>query len=320
MSYCLAIRTASGLVFASDSRTHGGVDDVNAYSKMHRFDAFGDRVFVLLSAGNLSTTQAVLRRLREGVADAAHASQVRGASAPGRGGGKPSAVAKLKQLASFMGAGSASRVMERVSRRQADAPGAAAEGLPAPAASAPRPPEASPLTHAETVFDAAEGVGRLSRAVREEHRADEEDARFGASFILGGQIAGQPPELCLIYPEGNCIVPSPEKPFLQIGETQYGKPILDRFVTFDTPLADAARCALVSLDSTMRSNLAVGPPLELAVLERDGLAITRHERFEADAPFLLDVQASWSATVARGMRELPRFPWEAARGSEARSA
>ena len=131
------------------------------------------------------------------------------------------------------------------------------------------------------MFDGAEAIGRLSRSVQEEHRAGGEDAKFGASFILGGQIAGQPPELCLIYPEGNCIMPSPEKPFLQIGEIQYGKPILDRFLTLDTPLADAARCALVSLDSTMRSNLAVGPPIELALYEQDALRLARHERFEA---------------------------------------
>lgn len=302
MSYCLAIRTASGLVFASDSRTHGGVDDVNAYSKMHRFEAFEDRVFVLLSAGNLSTTQAVLRRLGEG-AEATPAAG-RGAAAAGRHARKPGAASRLKQLAAFMRSAGAPRPGQAASQR-----GGAADAAP------PMPPEGTPLRDAETVFDAAEAIGRLSRTVREEHRMHGEDARFGASFILGGQIAGQPPELCLIYPEGNCIVPSPDKPFLQIGEIQYGKPILDRFLTFDTPLADAARCALVSLDSTMRSNLAVGPPIELAVYEQDALRLARHERYAADAPFLLDVQASWSATVARGMGELPRFPWEGGDGA-----
>ena len=82
-----------------------------------------------------------------------------------------------------------------------------------------------------------------------------------------------------------------------------------------TPLADAARCALVSLDSTIRSNLAVGPPVELAIYERDALRLSRYERYEADAPWLLDLQASWSATVARGMQVLPRFPWETSDGA-----
>ena len=299
MSYCLAIRTASGLVFASDSRTHGGVDDVHAYSKMHRFEAFEDRVFVLLSAGNLSTTQAVLRRLGEGTESAA------GRSAGTAGARKPGAASRLKQLAAFMRSAGA-RAGQEAPRR----PAAASPAVPTS-------PQGAPLRDAETVFDAAEAIGRLSRSVQEEHRAGGEDAKFGASFILGGQIAGQPPELCLIYPEGNCIMPSPEKPFLQIGEIQYGKPILDRFLTLDTPLADAARCALVSLDSTMRSNLAVGPPIELALYEQDALRLARHERFEADAPFLLDVQASWSATVARGMGELPHFPWEGGAGAGA---
>lgn len=314
MSYCLAIRTASGLVFASDSRTHGGVDDVNAYSKMHRFETFADRVLVLLSAGNLSTTQAVLRRLRDSVAGTARAGQDAPA-AGGLAGAKPRGVSRLRQLASFMRPSGAAHRAEGAEGRPADAVGASAQGAPAhEPASAWDGATRCPLTHADTVFAAAQAVGRLSRAVREEHRADGDAARFGASFILGGQIAGQPPELCLVYPEGNCIVPPPERPFLQIGETQYGKPILDRFITFETPLADAARCALVSLDSTMRSNLAVGPPLELAILVPGAMRLARHERFEADSPFLVETQASWSATVARGMRELPRFPWEAADG------
>ena len=241
MSYCLAIQTDHGLVFASDSRTHGGVEQVNTYSKMHRFEVSGERVFVLLSAGNLSTTQSVVHRID----------------------------------------------------RQFEAP------------------EAHGLLRAATLFDAAEYVGRTSREIRDGQRAHEGDATFDASFLLGGQIRGRPPEICLIYPEGNCIRAPTEKPFLQIGETQYGKPILDRFVTPATSLADAARCALVSLDSTIRSNLAVGPPVELALYERDALRLSRYERYEADAPWLLDLQASWSATVARGMQVLPRFPWEA---------
>lgn len=240
VSYCLAIQTDRGLVFASDSRTHGGVDQVNAYSKMHRFEVSGERVFVLLSAGNLSTTQSVVHRI--------------------------------------------DRQFEK--------------------------PAGHGLLRAATLFDAAEYVGGMSRDIRNDHVAHNADANFDASFLIGGQIRGQAPEICLIYPEGNCIRAPAEKPFLQIGETQYGKPILDRIVTPSTPLDDAARCALVSLDSTMRSNLAVGPPIELAIYERDALRLSRHERYEADAPWLLDLQASWSATVARGMRVLPRFPWE----------
>ena len=247
MSYCLAIQTDRGLVFASDSRTHGGVDQVNTYSKMHRFEVGGERVFVLLSAGNLSTTQGVVHRID----------------------------------------------------RQFEEPGGHG------------------LLRAATLFDAAEYVGRMSREIRGDHGAHNAEANFDATFLLGGQIRGRPPDICLIYPEGNCIRAPADKPFLQIGETQYGKPILDRIVTPSTSLADAARCAMVSLDSTMRSNLAVGPPLELAIYERDAFRLSRYERYEADASWLLDLQASWSATVTRGMRVLPRFPWEARSGVDA---
>ena len=241
MSYCLAIKTDSGLVFASDSRTHGGVDQISLYSKLHRFEVDDERVFVLLSAGNLSTTQAVLHRVNH----------ERGKSSTRHG-----------------------------------------------------------LYRAETLFDAAEYVGHLSREAQNVHREKNQGTKFNASFILGGQIAGHDPDLFLIYPEGNCIRVPETSPFLQIGETKYGKPILDRFIQAETPLEDASRCALLSIDSTMRSNLAVGPPVDLAVYVKDAFKLAHCVRYEADSPFFMELRESWSATVLQGVHDLPRFDWE----------
>ena len=242
MSYCLAIKTNEGLVFASDSRTHGGVDQVNTYRKMHRFAVNSKRYFVLLSSGNLATTQAVVKSIE--------------------------------------------RDLEHMVRKRG-------------------------FASMDTLFDAADYVGKLSREVQTEHEArNSEGASFEASFILGGQVQGRDPNLYLIYPEGNTIAVPETHPFLQIGETKYGKPILDRIVTDDVPLADAARCALVSIDSTMRSNLAVGPPIEVEVYRSGTFSQTFYEQFPADSETLLAIQESWAATLRQGMSKLPRFDWE----------
>jgi len=243
MTYCLAIKVRDGIVFASDSRTNAGVDYVSTYHKMHIFDVATDRFFVLLAAGNLATSQAVVNAIR----------------------------------------------------RDLETPDAD-----------------SGLRAHHYLFDAAHYVGAISQRVQQEHREalDRSQINPEASFILGGQIAGREHNIYLIYPQGNYIAASEETPYLQIGETKYGKPILDRVIRPDTSLEDASRCALVSLDSTMRSNISVGPPLEIFVYYKDSLTGGRRMSLSYGTPLYTQLQKSWNEGIRRAFNRLPRFDWE----------
>lgn len=241
MTYCLAIRVNSGLVFASDSRTNAGVDHVSTYSKMHSFAWPGNRFFTLLSAGNLATTQAVVKRLR--------------------------ADCELTDAQNLCGV------------RDIDA--------------------------------AASYVGMVSTEVqRQQAQRDTMSTNFEATFIFGGQIQGGRPGIFLIYPQGNYIHESPDLPFLQIGETKYGKPILDRVIRPDTPLELAGRCALVSLNSTIRSNLTVGPPLELLMYRADAFDEGHRLTMSESDPFYRSLSDAWSEGLKRALNSLPAFDWE----------
>ena len=241
MTYCVAIAVDRGLVFASDSLTNAGVDNISTYRKLHSFIWEGDRVLALLSAGNLATTQAVVRRLETDAAS--------------------------------------------------------------------EDPNTVGLQNIATLSEAAAYVGRISCEVQTQHQQGQQlaDVNMGASFILGGQIGREPPGMFLIYPEGNFITASSEQPFLQIGEFKYGKPILDRVIEHNTSLEDAARCALVSLDSTMRSNLTVGPPLDLLIYETDSLKVKIDTRYQDDDPYLTALRLQWRQGIKRAFEELPRF-------------
>ncbi|MDH3514903.1 MAG: proteasome-type protease [Gammaproteobacteria bacterium] len=162
------------------------------------------------------------------------------------------------------------------------------------------------------LFDAAQYVGHLSQRVQSSSGAlmKENGTSIEARFILGGQIHGRDPNIYLIYPEGNYITASLETPYLQIGETKYGKPILDRIIRPETSLEDAARCALVSIDSTMRANISVGPPVELAIYQRDSLSLERRLSFDYGTPFFSGMQKSWNKGLRRAFDQLPRFDWE----------
>lgn len=244
MTYCVAIEVNDGLVFAADTRTSGSFDDVRVYKKLHVYEWPGDRVFVILSSGNLATTQLMNWRLK----------------------------------------------------RDADDP------------NAPRS-----LRTFKHLYDVAEYVGET--LVGSQAKISEEEAKtvnVQATVILGGQIAGERPGLYLIYPLGNCIATSPETPYLQIGESKYGKPILDRIVRPHTSLEDAARCAIVSLDSTIRSNLSVGLPIDMALIRDGDLKISYQVRLEADTPLYAEIRDSWSRKLEAAVRSLPRFPWEPA--------
>jgi putative proteasome-type protease len=235
MTYCLAINVKDGLVLCSDSRTNAGTDNVSTYSKMFTFSLPGLRFFALLSAGNLATTQAVVKKLTNDI----------------------------------------------------------------PAGLLPN------LSTVATMQEAADYVGMVSTQLQKVHSSrDMGCTNFESTFILAGQIAGQAPETYMIYPQGNYIHESPDHPFLQIGEIKYGKPILDRVIKPEVPLAPAARCALVSMNSTIRSNLTVGPPVELLVYQRDALDGGRRMIFREDDPF-----RSEERRVGKECRRLCRSRW-----------
>ncbi|WP_455218145.1 hypothetical protein [Kaarinaea lacus] len=168
------------------------------------------------------------------------------------------------------------------------------------------------LKKAKRLSDIAHYIGLLSKQEQSEH-ADafkKNTAALEATFIVGGQIGEQEDDIYLIYPEGNYITVSPETPYMQIGETKYGKPILDRIIENDTSLNDAARCALVSLDSTMRSNISVGPPLELAIYQADSLQEPRHLKIDTSTPLFIQIQEQWARGLQQAFDGLPRFDWE----------
>lgn len=167
------------------------------------------------------------------------------------------------------------------------------------------------LWTARTMFDATMLV---SDAVRDIERRDAPfleggPIAFNASFIVGGQIGGEPPRLFRVYAEGNFIEAGEDTPFLQTGEAKYGKPIIDRVISPTTTLADATKCVLVSFDSTMRSNLSVGMPIDLVCYERDSLEIRMRRRFDQGDEYFAALSADWRAGVRKVFRELPELAW-----------
>ena len=243
MTYCLGLYLRDGLLLASDSRTNAGVDYVTSYSKMHLFTPAPDRLFVLLSAGNLATTQEIINYINR---DLDYAS----------GGDN--------------------------------------------------------LLSARYLFEAAEYVARVSRQVQNLHnQALQQSGVSGeVTLILGGQIHGQPHGLMMIYPQGNYIEASQNTPYLQIGETKYGKPVLDRLVQYDMPLNDAARLALVSLTSTANSNITVGPPFEVSLYRNDEFQLASRCHFESDGNYMQQLESSWRQGLQQAFDNLPRFEWE----------
>ncbi len=241
MTYCLAINVNEGLVLCSDSRTNAGTDNVSVYSKTHSFVWPGQRFFALLSAGNLATTQAVVKKLNGDIA--------------------ATMTPNLLTVASMQ--------------------------------------------------EAADYLGMISSQVQKLHSTRDTGAtNFEATFILAGQIAGQSTEMFMVYPQGNYIHESSQHPFLQIGEIKYGKPILDRVIKRDVALAPAARCALVSMNSTVRSNLTVGPPIDLLIYERNSLTAGRRIYFNEDDPFARQLAERWNEGLMMALQSLPRFDWE----------
>jgi len=174
------------------------------------------------------------------------------------------------------------------------------------------PPSGRTLLDVSYMFEAANYVGQMSLSVLDMHgpALRQVGVSAEATFILGGQIAGQPHELFLVYPQGNAISATRETPFLQIGESKYGKPALDHIVDPGMSLNEGARLCLVSLLGTARSNLTVGPPFEVAICPTGNLAPTQLLRFSEDSPDLLALRQGWVAGLRSAFQGLPRFSWE----------
>jgi putative proteasome-type protease len=170
---------------------------------------------------------------------------------------------------------------------------------------------ATHLLGARTMFDAATLIADAMRGIenRDAGYLAGNKVGFNASFIVGGQISGEPMRLFRIYAEGNFIEAGTDTPFLQTGETKYGKPILDRVLTRNTPLADAAKCVLVSFDSTLRSNLSVGMPIDLICYERDSLEVQYRRRFDEGDPYFTALSHDWGAGTRQVFSQLPELSW-----------
>ena len=168
------------------------------------------------------------------------------------------------------------------------------------------------LLNVNYLFEAATYIGQLNLAIQDEHgpALGKIGASAEATFILGGQIAGEPPGLFLIYPQGNAIAASAETPYLQIGDSKFGKSTLDRIAHPGLSLDDGARLCLVSLESTARANLSVAPPYELAIYPRDALQLSHRMRLDSDSPDLQALTQSWEQSQRQAFAALPRFAWE----------
>lgn len=171
------------------------------------------------------------------------------------------------------------------------------------------------LADCADVADAARYVGALNVEQRNYYEKElDQGANFGANLLIGGQVQGSGPEIYMVYAEGNYIQSSPYTPFLQIGETKYGKPILDRVIRHETSLEDAAKCALVSMDSTIRSNLSVAPPIDILVYRKDAFEPTSVKRLVEDSPYYATLRSQWGAGLIDLFNKLPHFDQDAGTG------
>ncbi len=242
MTYCVGMKLDRGLVFMSDTRTNAGVDNISTFRKMYTWSEPGERAIVLLAAGNLATTQAVISLLDE-------------------------------------------RTKAPQDRHQT-------------------------LLATPSMFQTARLVGDVIREVISENAmtGQKADSSFNATFILGGQIMGSEPRLFQIYPEGNFIESTTDTPFFQIGEHKYGKPIIVRAYDKSMSFAEAAKLLLVSFDSTLKSNLSVGLPLDLAFYERDTFKLGLQKRIDRDDPYYRTISDGWSNALKNAFASLPSFP------------
>ncbi len=240
MTYCVGLRLKAGLVLLSDTRTNAGIDNIARFRKMFIFEETGERVIVLMTAGNLGITQGVL-----------------------------------------------TVVETAVKRSKAD-------------------PALESVLTCETTYRAAQLVGEAMQEVQKRDRANIEaqGAAADASIIVAGQRKGGELRLFLVYSAGNFIEASEDTPYLQIGEHKYGKPILDRVIKPATTIDEAVKAVLVSMDSTLRSNLSVGMPLDMAVIPA-GEFHAHTLRIEQDHPEFRKISDSWASALREAFNGLP---------------
>ncbi len=241
MTYCVGFLLDQGMVFASDTRTNAGVDQVAIAPKMHIFETKNERVIVLLTAGNLAITQSVVNSLK----------------------------LKLTDI------------------------------------------DSKHLHNVGSLFDAAALVGKELRAVFERDGAHfkNHDIDFNASILIGGQIKGELPRLFNVYAAGNFIEIGHETPYVQIGETKYGKPIIDRVVKHNTDIMDAVKCLLISFDSTIRSNVSVSAPIDLLIYRTDSLHADCKQRITENDPYYSAVRQGWGTGLKQVFSALPSPDW-----------
>jgi putative proteasome-type protease len=171
-------------------------------------------------------------------------------------------------------------------------------------------PAGESLLSVEYLFEAAQYIGKRSVQIHDRHTAAfaRSNVMGEVTLILGGQIRGRAPDIFLIYPQGNYIGASEETPYLQIGETKYGKPILDRLVHRSLSLGDAAKLALVSLDATIRSNITVGLPFDFVTYAADTCELTTQVRIGADTAYYQHLRESWQKSFTEIFGRLEPFP------------
>lgn len=168
------------------------------------------------------------------------------------------------------------------------------------------------LHNVASLYEAAELVGKTIREVlaRDGNGSTQgQGVDFSCSFLVGGQIRGEPPRLFQVYPQGNFIEATQDTPYLQIGEAKYGKPIIDRVIRYGTPLAQAIKCTLISFDSTIRSNLSVGLPIDLLWQERDNFDFAPRHRVTEDDPYFLQLRQGWGEGLRQVFGQLPDALW-----------
>ena len=172
-------------------------------------------------------------------------------------------------------------------------------------------PDKKNLLNAATMLEAARCVGDAIREIhdRDGKALEEFKIEFNVSMILGGQIEGEAPRMFNIYSAGNFIEANSDTCYFQIGETKYGKPIIDRVITRKTRLERAAKCGLISMDSTIRSNLTVSPPLDVVVIRANDLRISSHQVIEAENPYFLHIRARWSEMLGQAFLDIPDPDW-----------
>jgi putative proteasome-type protease len=166
------------------------------------------------------------------------------------------------------------------------------------------------LAQASSVYEAARIVGDCVRRVSDIDRAalERDQYSFNVHLLLGGQVRdGEPPSLYLIYPQGNPLRATQDSPYLQLGECKYGRPILDRGVEWDTSLETAAKYALLSFDATIRSNVTVGPPIEIVLYRKDSFELTQYRRFSSSDVDLNVIHSSWETSLRRAVEQLPEI-------------